>query len=81
MSVENSVEIHSDDLVFGIVVFQFCRCHPLLELTYHELRSAEVLSTREEVLGELLCQSTASAFVVACRQTENNTQESTLVNA
>ena len=81
MSVENSIEIHRDDFIFGIVVLQLCRCYPFLKLTDDKLWCAEVLATREEILCKLLCQGTAATFVVTSSDAEDNTQQSSLVYA
>ena len=54
---------------------------PFLELAQHEFGATEVLATREEVLGQLLRDGRATAFIVAGQHTIGHTEQGFLVDA
>ena len=54
---------------------------PFLELTQHELGCAEVFATREEVLGQLLCDGRTTTFLVARQHAVCHTEQGLRVDA
>ena len=70
---EDGVEVHRDDLVFGVVAFQLDGRDPLLELDAHHLGGtdelvAAQLFARVEGLGQLLGDGGAAALAGAVQQ-------------
>ena len=62
------IEVHRNDLLLGVVVFEFEGCDPLLEFRRHELGLADDGAAvagrvaRKEVLGQLLGDGRAAAL-------------------
>ena len=62
-------------------MLQFGGRYPFLELTQHELGLAEVLTTGEEVFGQLLCDGRTTAFLVARQHTKSHAEQGFFVDA
>ena len=75
------VEVHGDDLVFRVVVFELGGGDPFLELAKHQLGLAQVLAAGKQVLGQLLGDSTAAAFLVAREHAVGHAEQRLAVDA
>ncbi len=79
MAESDGIEVHRHDFLLGIIVLQLGGRNPFLELAQHQFRGTQVLATRKQVFGQLLCNSGAAAFFATRQHAESYAEQSPFV--